>query len=1421
MGNILVQRLEFCILVLKKHNYLSSMTKQIQTLLAVLLFLFCNTYAYSQSVANYSLSRSTGITYNSVSVTGNSVPTWRNTSGQYTQDDNRSIFLDIGFDFWYLGTRYTQFSVSTNGFMDFSSSTSNGNSNGAYGYDNTKFSNTTPTGLALAPMYDDLTAQGGSEALGNSIKYLTSGDAPNRVLTVEWINIAVYSNVTPSLNFQVKLYETTGVIEFVYGTMTGGSANYTYTSGINAGTISNPITSAQLLTQQTANTTTFSSTAKNNLTSLPQSNSKLTFTPPNHTGTFNGTVTINSITSSGMTVNYNNWCTNEIGYAIYNSTNNVDFTFVTQNAANTTSYAATGLLPNTTYYWRVYAVNDGKLSNVAANNATTSAAGNKVSTGSGNWSTNGTWSPSGAPGPTDNVTIRNGHTVTINTNASCNNLTVGEGSSGTLRIGNNSTSRSLSVNGNVVINNGGTLIAGNTNATHTASVSGNVTNNGTLDFRPTGSRLVNVTFDKDGSQTISGSGGTTRFNTVTMNMGSTADNILEISTSNLSLENTFLTLTNGTLKLSSTYSLNVDLFSGNTTLPISTGIYLNNPNVTLNFQGNLVLAGRLNIDAGVINIGDAADEYLESNGGVIDIKGGGLNVASRYFSTNINTLSNFSISGGTFTIPTVGSSSTSVYPFQINAFGSSFNMTGGSIVIQREGGNGSQDLGLYIDGLATNGISGGTIQFGNNSTPSSQTLNVYSTSEFPEMLIHNANTTVKLLNPLTIDNGLTITGGALNANSNNINIYGNWTSTGTYTTGSNTTSFIGTGIQTINTTGGENFDNVTVDKPSGNLVLASNAAVNLLTLTSGNLSINGNTLALADLNASVGKIIGSNTSSLTINGSGDFGFLNLLNTSIANKTLYNLTINRSSSGVVTIGTDSLRVKNTINIQNGTLQTNNRLILVSDAAGTARIGPLTTGNITGNVIAQRFIPGGVNKRQWRYLSSPVNVGGSMSVNQFKDNIFITGPGGVTNSFDNSPNNTISFRTYLESKPGIVDSGWVAAPNGNATYPTGTGLSVFVRGSRSLPNPFLNWTVPDNVTIDLIGEVNKGNFNFNLSYTANGVSQADGFNFIGNPYPSPIDFLAASGITKNNIQNRFWVYNPIKRVYGIFDGALDQGTNDITRYISSGQGFFVKATSASSPSLQLTENVKVENTPINFFRNQLSENILKLVLEKDSTTSDELIIAFREGAQKEDGDESDVVKLFNENLNFYSKSNNGINLAINQYPIPLTADTINLSSFAYNEGSPWTGNYSIQFKNVESVDANINLYLADVYLNKYINIRNHTGYEFEINADANSMGNDRFKLMFGDINLSTDKISSNDLILYPNPVRNALNIVLSSNTKDAPCKIEVIDPMGRKVLSTETEIQGAKVNLDIRELPVGMYLINMYSDSGVWQSKFIKQ
>jgi hypothetical protein len=153
-------------------------------------------------VANYAL---TTFSAEMIPITGgNSGPT----------GDNAHSDVNIGFNFGYLGTNYSQVRINTNGWISLNSTGTD-----AVSDDNTiLFRNVTPT-TVLAPWWDDLNADAST-----TVSYLTEGSAPSRIFTAEWKNIlAYYSGVTTRLSFQVKLYETSNIIEFRYGHMTVGT----------------------------------------------------------------------------------------------------------------------------------------------------------------------------------------------------------------------------------------------------------------------------------------------------------------------------------------------------------------------------------------------------------------------------------------------------------------------------------------------------------------------------------------------------------------------------------------------------------------------------------------------------------------------------------------------------------------------------------------------------------------------------------------------------------------------------------------------------------------------------------------------------------------------------------------------------------------------------------------------------------------------------------------------------------------------------------------------------------------------------------------------------------------------------------------------------------------------------------------------
>lgn len=159
---------------------------------------------------------------------------------------------------------------------------------------------------------------------------------------------------------------------------------------------------------------------------------------------------------------------------------------------------------------------------------------------------------------------------------------------------------------------------------------------------------------------------------------------------------------------------------------------------------------------------------------------------------------------------------------------------------------------------------------------------------------------------LKIFSGATMTGGSAH-----IALSGNWNNLGTFTAGTSTVIFsAASGTQTITKSGSETFNNLTVNKTSGDLSLSNNVLINgTLNLTSGDLVTGSNTASFGTSAAnpsesSSGYINGNATMNQRSVGTGTLNFLsaNLTgNTDIGNVTITRVT---GSSGDVTVGENS-------------------------------------------------------------------------------------------------------------------------------------------------------------------------------------------------------------------------------------------------------------------------------------------------------------------------------------------------------------------------------------------------------------------------------------------------------------------------------------------------------------------------------------
>jgi uncharacterized repeat protein (TIGR01451 family) len=691
------------------------------------------------------------------------------------QDDVASAVTLIGFDFYFMGARQDRFSVNSNGSLRF----------GATVISTTAYDPLAQAGQALITAYG---ADQRTHAGNGKVHFKVTGAAPNRVLTVEWLNMQADFNAggTADLTYQMRLAETAGTIQFTYGAMAmsaAGAADPNSQSPQNGFSSSNTVGTVGSITAAQSGTPapTFSgasATPVNNLyvagaipalTSAADGARRTFLLAPGAVNPPGGPLTFTGVTATGMTLNWTD-SANETGYAIYISTDGTNFTFLNTAAQNATSFVATNLLGATTYFWRVYAVNEGSTAFIAGSQTTATPTPN-TSLGSGLWSAPGTWSTGIVPTANDAVTIAGGTTVTIDTAAVAYSVAV----AGTLQF-EQTTARTLTVGTDVTVQGGGTLQSNpaGTQTGHTLSIAGSLTNNGTLDFSTNADTAGAIlSFTGANNATFSGTGATNDVRQITVTKGTTPAAVLEITTSNFTVRGVttdtvvggWLVMANGTLKLSGTFTGTSRVFAAAAyTIPASFGFWLNNPNYTVAGQaGNATNSGLLRISQGTFNVGTATGNAMGlATGSTTVIEGGTVNATGRLGVTAAGNAITYTQSGGTITVCTIGNASATLGSFDLGtSIASSIALSGGTIVTQL--------AATAIDyrnqaGGGIAGVTGGTLQLGNAASGAAKTFNLRGV--LPNVLVtntsanHTAAMSTTLVNFNNISLNITISAGA-------------------------------------------------------------------------------------------------------------------------------------------------------------------------------------------------------------------------------------------------------------------------------------------------------------------------------------------------------------------------------------------------------------------------------------------------------------------------------------------------------------------------------------------------------------------------------------------------------------------------------------------------------------------------------------
>lgn len=729
--------------------------------------------------------------------------------------------------------------------------------------------------------------------------------------------------------------------------------------------------------------------------------------------------------------------------------------------------------------------------------------------------------------------VKDGHTITINTDIDILNLQVGQGTSGIFNYENNTTIRTITIRGSIDIKTGGTFIfnRGSQTVTHILNLNGDLINNGTFDIYEDDNSLVNTTVA--GNIQISGSG-SPYFSGLVINTGFT----LNAGSATVYIGKNYRNY--GTLSSTGTISFNG---AGDQTIygePNYNHVVFDGSAGNKFLYGSITTTGNMTVSRPTY-IGDGTNNFTITVNGNLNITATGL------YQRNVDGLHTLTVKG---------------------------NLTNNGLLDLYQN-NTTRYTNLYIDGNQPHAITSAT-------ATTNRFYHVYLNNSSNTTTV-NSNVAFNIVGDLTIGNGATLTtqtaisvgrdatintGGTWNAGNLTHTVYRDWRGNGTFTS-TGTINFNG-GNQYIY--GGSGFYNVqfTVGNTkyiAGDVTITNNLETSY-TLTIGdatgtprNLSVGGN-VTINGTNGAINHYAVNAVHTLTINGniilnddidlytSATRGVNLVLNSNAARYIsgsgttceFFNITLNNNSNrtylqrninvygdiivnnastfdlegyqaatyGNITInngGQFDVDANSQLSVANTKLITNNGTFRVLGTSG--NIATVTrTGGAGGYSIIQNDASAVFHARYYTfsYLAGGLAIsnGTINSTNNFSDGTFNNGAGSTYLNLTG-----LNFTGFNCSN--VVFS---AGPTYNVTRTSGTGTITFVDASGTLagenfdndngnPGTLINWSFPANTYYSQSSS--------DFSNLTNWTKNADGSG--GNPGAGDLTSGLVSFIIKN--------------------------------------------------------------------------------------------------------------------------------------------------------------------------------------------------------------------------------------------------------------------------------------------------------------------
>lgn len=592
-----------------------------------------------------------------------------------------------------------------------------------------------------------------------------------------------------------------------------------------------------------------------------------------------------------------------------------------------------------------------------------------------------------------------------------------------------------------------------------------------------------------------------------------------------------------------------------------------------------------------------------------------------------------------------------------------------------------------------------------------------------------------------------------------------------------------------------------------------------LTLNSGKLSIAGNFTntsgTLSASNATL-EMVGGNAQSL------NFG---------ANDVMKRVELNKSSS-TATVASGNLNITDTFKAVAGTLNAAEKMVLVSTATKTAIVEP-STGGVVDNIVVERYIPA---KRAFRLLSAPVTSSTSIRQN-WQEN-----QNNTSAAFANNSNTTPGYGTHiagsttgangfdatLSGNPSLFTFSnaaspqtWNAVANTNTlNFTAGTPYRLMVRGNRSID---MSTNTP---TASITTLRTRGSLKIGAHTVTDLSSTADQFNFIGNPYQSPVDIRTVLQNSTNVNSTHYYTWDPKVGgtngrgafvTYTFLNNSNNVSGSEVNRYLQPMQACFVTTVANGAASVTFQETNKFATTNELVYRT--NNNVIPMLklnlydaasLSFNSTSLDGILYFFgTEFSNELDLNDAGKLNNLDENLSCVVE---GKKLSIASFNMP-TLSTVYPLSLSNHRHQNYV--FTAQVEQYEGLTP----YLFDSSLNTYTEINDAFQYSFTVNTNnPASLSETRFKIVFDNQMLNINDFNLQNMIsLYPNPSNTGVfycNIPSSLGEMD----IKLYNELGQLISASQVHMGAQNYRLEVNQnIPAGIYFVEFTHANGTSTTK----